>query len=76
MSSTVPVNTAVAVQAAWQGGSDPMHEQAQSGAKGVVNKAISSITRMFLLDTDRRGDGVTWHSLLVRLTPDDASERN
>jgi len=35
ISTTVPVNTASAVQAIWQGGPLPAHEQAQSDDVGI-----------------------------------------
>src|SRR6267378_618773 len=35
ISTTVPVNTASAVQAIWQGGPLPVHEQAQSDDMGI-----------------------------------------
>lgn len=58
MSLTVPVNTAVAVQAAWHGGPVEAQEQAQAGARDAASTAIEAITRMTTLDTDWREDGV------------------
>jgi hypothetical protein len=53
MPITVAVNAAVALQAAWHGGFDPIEpqEQAQIGAQAAANKAMRPSIRTVLLDT-------------------------
>jgi hypothetical protein len=51
------VNTAVAVQAAWHGGSKiGEQEHAQTGASGTRSEAISTVMRISIVDTDHRED--------------------